>query len=172
MRTFFARRSDEVDSGSDTRAQSDATGTEWLGYLLYFVCAAACAANPTPADGVKIAVASSTLRSMATVVVMPLYPPGSVARGTVGPSVIDIYYDAAGTIVSATVLQAPDSLIAKAVEKAVSQWHFRPAILSGGTTAGQVEGRLVFYFRLTNGKPTVIDANALELERELKRGGR
>jgi hypothetical protein len=63
------------------------------------------------------------------------------------------------------VLETPDQEIAAAVKDAVSRWSFLP--FQGSDSGGKglkrlyaVRSRVVFYFRLVDGKPVIIDAGA------------
>jgi len=102
-------------------------------------------------------VGSSVLRMDATTVVKPEYPPSSFSRHHEGPAIVEVHVSQKGSVVAAKVLEAPDAAISDAVDAALKKWSFQPTLLRG--TPVQVTGRIVFYFRIVNGKPVVVDAS-------------
>jgi hypothetical protein len=56
-------------------------------------------------------------------------------------------------------LEAPDEAIGSATRAAVVRWTFQPFTVPG-KGAVSAKSRLIFYFRIINNKPVVIDAAA------------
>jgi len=63
-----------------------------------------------------------------------------------------------GMVTETKVLEAPDTPIANAVETAVKRWTFRPFLVEGKPVT--FKSRVIFYFRVLDRKPVVVDATA------------
>lgn len=98
----------------------------------------------------------SLLRKNAIKKSMPIFPRESKRRGSKGPAVVSVEINEAGELTGATVLQAPDAFISKAVHMAIYNWRFRPVRLIGGKPV-RIKSKLTFYFLYVDGKPRVQD---------------
>ena len=87
--------------------------------------------------------------------VMPVYPQASVRNKATGAGVAKVLIGKSGRVTKTIVLEAPDILTAKAVEKAAAQWVFEVTKASG--EAVEVETYITFYFVIENGKGIVRD---------------
>jgi TonB family protein len=97
------------------------------------------------------------LRVFAVRAPMPVYPAESLSRGVSGVVVISLATDAAGRVSTVAVLQAPDAAIGAAVDRAVREWTFSPAQISGRAEQSGVRGKLTFYFRIEGGRGRVLN---------------
>jgi TonB family protein len=111
-------------------------------------------------DSRIVLVGVRVFRSHAVSLLLPEYPSSSLSRGHEGRAVAEVRVSKAGKVTRADVLEAPDQLIAAAVEAAVVRWSFRPFIEVGTKRPLVVQSRLIFYFKLASGKPLVVDAAA------------
>ncbi len=98
------------------------------------------------------------LRRSAEVVVLPDYPQSAISRGVAGIVVVQVRYGPGPTVNSVRVLDAPDQETASATVEAVKKWKFRTPPIASTKGPGEKSGRLIFYFRIVNGKPAVVDA--------------
>jgi len=105
------------------------------------------------------------LRILASVYPAPEYPASSIAAGHTGRVVVEVLVGPDGNnytytrVQSSKVLETPDPEMAKAVVAALAKARFSPT----GPKPGQVVtpvGRVVWEFRITDGKPEVVDPNA------------
>jgi TonB family protein len=100
------------------------------------------------------------LRQLATSKPMPDYPKASIAAKATGVAVTSIQVDLEGKVQAAEVLQAPDDAIREAVLSAIRRWTFGPLVSApGATDRKRVQGKLVFYFWIKAGVPSVLDAD-------------
>jgi TonB family protein len=115
------------------------------------------------------------LRQLAIYSPRPSYPTESARRHAQGVAVAAITLAADGTVQRVYMLEAPDQLIADSVVHTVAQWRFQeplPDQLKQLVAEGKApptlktmpfDGRLTFYFRLTNGsEPTVSNPDEIE----------
>jgi TonB family protein len=103
-----------------------------------------------------VLVSPAVLRGLAQTVVLPEYPASSSGQNHTGVAVIELVVSASGKVAHTEVLQSPDPSIAAAVAAALRQWSFRPFLVEG--IAHPMRSRLIFYFRMEEHKPLVIDA--------------
>jgi uncharacterized protein (TIGR03435 family) len=105
------------------------------------------------------------LRILATVYPAPEYPKPSIAAGHTGRVVVEVLVGPDGNnythtrVQSSKVVEAPDPEMAKAVLDALEKSRFTLTGPRPGQFATPV-GRVVWEFRITDGKPEVIDPNA------------
>lgn len=105
---------------------------------------------------------SRYLRRQAKEAPLPVYPEASVRGGREGRVVVSITVDLNGVVEAANILEASEPAMKTAVLNTVKQWRFLP-IVGTDHKRMRVEGRLVFYFAMRQGKPLVIDAAAAAL---------
>lgn len=117
-------------------------------------------------EGKHIVISSTVLRTLAITAPLPEYPASSIAAGHEGRAVVVLTYDERGVPNSATLLEAPDSAVGEATRVAVLRWRFRPMTVDGHRVASQTKGRLIFYFLLRPGGPSVTDAAQVILHQE------
>lgn len=94
-----------------------------------------------------IRVGEDGMRKSASRTVMPSYPDEALKKRQQGVAVVELEYDAKGTVVSSFILEAPSKSIGDAVVSAVKQWKFVPSKKQDGT-AVSVRGKLTFYFEI------------------------
>jgi len=120
--------------------------------IIEFVFLPALVIAATPA---QVLVGIGVLRHEAERVVMPEYPSVSFVDGHKGPAVAEVRVSIDGKVAHIRMLEAPDQAIAESVSSAVQKWRFHPFSVAG--RAVEVISRVVFYFRIVDGKPFVID---------------
>jgi TonB family protein len=108
---------------------------------------------------VVVTLSMGVLRASAASIVLPEYPQASFGAKHEGPAVVKVLVSPAGEVIETSVLEAPDTAIANAVLDAVKQWSFHAFVMRRQSIRG-VSGRLLFYFRIRDGRPLVIDALA------------
>ena len=100
-------------------------------------------------------------RSHAITVIKPGFPAPSFAAKHFGPAIAEVSISETGVVNRVAVLEAPDADIASAVEQALKQWTFRPfknTDHNGREERFEAVSRLLFYFRVADNQPVVIDA--------------
>ena len=105
-----------------------------------------------------VLVSPSVLRGLAYSTTLPNYPVSSFKANHTGVAVIEIVIGETGKVEKRMVLQAPDQPTARSVDDAVKRWEFHPFLASGSPVP--MKGRLIFYFRVLDGRPVVFDATA------------
>ena len=108
----------------------------------------------------RVSVTEFTLRKYIVKSEMPLFPKLSLRRKSQGVAVCQVRLDSEGRVTEVAIWEAPDQLIAKAVDRAVHAWKFKPPTLRGKTVP--LVGKLTFYFQIQNGKGVVRNAKAFE----------
>ena len=91
----------------------------------------------------------------------PTYPPESFRAKVEGSPAVKSGVDTNGTVASVDVLSSPDSLTRASIVSALKRWRFHPFKYNGAVV--RASGRLVFYFKITDGEPLVVDATAERL---------
>jgi len=124
--------------------------------LLLFLVSMAALQND--ALGQYVVAGGPVLRSFAISAKPPPYPRSSFSDHHEGRAVVRIRVSVKGQVALVEVLESPDKAISAAVKATIFQWSFRPMVLQGRKDALPVESRFVFYFRIVDGKPVVIDA--------------
>jgi TonB family protein len=109
--------------------------------------------------GVKLAEAS--LRRSATASPMPIYPPASLEKKVGGVAVTAILVGFSGRVEKVDILETPDAAIAAAVRDAVLRWTFRPATVGTSPDTWKIQGKLTFYFQVTDGKGRVMNPDEM-----------
>lgn len=110
---------------------------------------------------VAIRVGGGVLRMQAKIFVLPTYPPESFRAKVEGVAAVEVTVDTNGTVASVDVLSSPDSLTRASIVSALKRWRFHPFKYNGAVV--RASGRLVFYFKITDGEPLVVDATAERL---------
>ena len=123
---------------------------------IVFICVASCAVTCWALEGPQV-VGSMVLRRLAVVTTLPDYPSASFSNGVQGLVVVAVICDRDANVSGADILQSPDEATAAATIAAVKRWKFRRELVQQGSSRRSVTGRLLFYFRIVNGKPMVID---------------
>jgi hypothetical protein len=106
-------------------------------------------------------------RSHAITAVKPVFPAASFAAKHFGPAIAEVSVAETGVVTKVAVLEAPDAAIAAAVERALKQWTFRPfksTDRDGREERFEATSRLLFYFRMADNQPIVVDALEGHLE--------
>ena len=123
----------------------------------------------TPAFGFQVKlpqmpVDEAFLRMLARDYPTPVYPPASIQANHTGRVVIEVVVGPDGNnftytrVQSSKIVESPDSEMAQAVLDALGKARFN---LTGDRKGpAQAVGRIVWEFRIANGKPEVIDPNA------------
>lgn len=106
--------------------------------------------------------ALDVFRLQATSVVLPTYPPSSIAKKHSGTAVAEVSVSPTGTVAEVRILETPDAEIGKSVSEAVARWSFRP-LVTADNVSHPMKGRLIFYFKINKNKPIVIDVIAQKL---------
>jgi outer membrane biosynthesis protein TonB len=132
-----------------------------VGRFVAVVLAACCLScgRAKPQGSPKAFVAETVLRASATSAAPPLYPEASVRRFSRGVAVAKVQLADTGRLESLEVLQAPDPLIARAVQKAVRLWVFKPVVSARTGQPIAAEGKMFFYFEIQDGEGVVLTAN-------------
>jgi TonB family protein len=91
-------------------------------------------------------VPESVLRNLAKKSVMPQYPEAAKKRGAKGRVVAQLDVDKGGHITDASILEAPDAEIERAVMDAIKQWEFNSAYAGEERKPVRIRGKLTFYF--------------------------
>jgi hypothetical protein len=115
---------------------------------IFFVCAFAYAAPAAAASDIGLTTESS-LRSLASRIVKPLYPPDDIRARRTGVAVAELDVDQHGRIARVTILEAPSTAIADAMTAALKQWEF--GALAAAPRASGLRSRITFYFIVRNG---------------------
>jgi hypothetical protein len=116
---------------------------------------------PMPAADLTVyRVGIGVLRQQVSEAVLPEYPLSSLSAGHAGRDVVDVWVSDSGKVLRVNTLEAPDRAISLAVEFAVRRWTFRAFLGTRNEGPFSVRSRLIFYFNLVDGKPTVVDAAA------------
>jgi hypothetical protein len=133
--------------------------TTWLALILALPCVALQDKLP------RMDVDEQFLRILANVYPTPEYPKSSIEAHHTGRVIFEVVVGPDGNnytytrVQSAKVVEAPDSDMANAVLEALRKSRYSLT----GPHRGQVSeavGRVVWEFRITDGKPEVIDPNA------------
>ena len=98
-------------------------------------------------------------RLQAIRVVLPTYPSSSLAQHHSGTAVVELLVSPKGTVSEVKVLEAPDDAIGVSVSHAATQWTFYP-LVTRDNVAHPMKGRLIFYFQIKKGRPSVVDVIA------------
>lgn len=77
---------------------------------------------------------------------LPQYPEESLAQRHQGLAVADLEIGRDGIPLHVSVLQSPDALIGRSVERCARNWHMRPDESAAPGTRG---GKLYFYFLIS-----------------------
>ena len=85
----------------------------------------------------------------------PNYPDESRRHGNAGVAVVSVVLKADGRVSAVSLLEAPDKAIGREVVRTARQWVFQQQV--AGTSDRPREGRLTFYFRLVDGRGTVLN---------------
>jgi len=96
-----------------------------------------------------IRITETSMRRLATKVVMPEFPQEARKRGASGVSVAELEVDEQGDVSEVRVLEAPHESIKAAVVDAVRQWKFRRSTIGGEPV--RVRSKLTFYY-VNNGR--------------------
>lgn len=123
-----------------------------LGLLTFMATLGPAVAN---GDVQTIKVGSSVFRGSVSSFVLPQYPDKSTRAKVQGVAVASVLVETNGSVLSVDVLEAPDSLIGDAVRLAVRRWRFRPFVVLDAPA--RALGRLVFYFKIVDGKGEVAE---------------
>lgn len=116
-------------------------------------------ANPTPVPTPNfLRVLPSVLRSHATKAPLPSYPQMAIDAHTEGTAAADIFVNTDGSVFKVAVLEAPSEVISSGLAATLGTWKFLPIIPVGKSSPIAFHCVLVFYFNITDGQPTVIDA--------------
>jgi rhodanese-related sulfurtransferase len=93
----------------------------------------------------------------------PAYPPALLAKNVTGVAVAAVLIGPDGTPDAVVVLEAPDPLMAEAVQTAVRQWKFPPATArpEQGADPIRVSSKLTFYFHVRNGAGVVLNPDEM-----------
>jgi TonB family protein len=129
----------------------------WMAAAL--VSLSAQAQPPPPAVSDTITVGPGVFRRYAVHVELPRYPSSSLAARRTGRAVIEVVVSKSGGVASVHILESPDAAIGSAVESAVRRWTFHPFV-GFDEKHYRARSRLIFYFKLSHGRPLVIDATA------------
>lgn len=87
----------------------------------------------------------------------PAFPSESIRAGHSGIAVADVRVSGSGSVLEVHPLQAPDEAIRQELVNSLSKWLFTPTTAVRDGQPVEVEGRLMFFFSLRGGKPTVVD---------------
>jgi TonB family protein len=115
-----------------------------------------------PASAAELLLGPQLLRNEAITAILPAYPKIAGPATHEGRAVAELLISEKGEVTEIQVLEAPDEATSKSVSDALKRWRFRPATGYGSDTAFVVKGRLIFYFKMVNGTPTVLDAADIE----------
>jgi TonB family protein len=106
----------------------------------------------------KALIGLGPLRHSAVFAPLPAYPVQSVRRNSQGVVVVQIEVGTSGQVADLHILETPDEFIGSAVAGTIKKWRFNPAKRGDTQQPLIVVGRLIVYYRIVNGKPTVEDA--------------
>ncbi|MBX9599356.1 MAG: energy transducer TonB [Bryobacteraceae bacterium] len=106
---------------------------------------------------IRVKVGSLPLRSQAFAAATPVYPPNAIFQKREGKVIIAVTVGVEGAVTNVEIKEATSRDFELAVRSAVSAWQFHPPRLVDGRKAA-ISGVLAFYFRITDGRPEVIDA--------------
>lgn len=111
------------------------------------------------------------MRASAVRAILPPYPTRSVAIGSEGVAVAELELAEDGSVQTVTVLESPDSEIAREASAVLKQWRF--AIRAPeGTADFPVRGKLTHYFVIEAGNGVVLTPlEELARRRRNARGG-
>lgn len=110
-----------------------------------------------------------TLRKEATTVVLPMYPRSMLSLNKGGLVVVSVIVAPDGHVQSVQDLDSCDAAALDSVRSAVSRWQFTAIPRTSPFRDARRTTKLLFLFRLTDGRPTVVDLVAAEIE---SRGGK
>lgn len=100
------------------------------------------------------------MRGFAVEAPLPTYPIAVARLGKEGTVVVEVAITAEGgglgVIKSSTILESTDPEMAKSVVETLKSWRFK-RFREMGVSDYNVKTRIVFYFRIVQGKSTVID---------------
>jgi TonB family protein len=149
-------------AGTTGRAMFDWRCEFWVLRLLLtaLISCVGFGARCLAAESDVILVGVGILRAHAVTAGLPPYPRSSLAAGHKGIAVVEVQVSESGEVTLAHILEAPDPAIGSAVEATVRCWTFRPFLASSDKKHFAARSRLIFYFRLIEGKPVVVDAAA------------
>jgi len=104
-------------------------------------------------------VAETTLRSSAIRIIQPTYPAQSIADRSEGVAVADLELAGDGSVRTVTMLESPDSEIAREITTVLKQWRFSITSAGGGKADPQVRGKVTHYFVLDGAVGLVLSPN-------------
>ena len=105
---------------------------------------------------IKGTVNELNLRSFASKVVAPIFPPRAFIKKEFGVAVAHVDLDISGRIKAITIVQSPSAEISDAMMKAIGDWQFDR--VPPGDPAVEFSGKLTYYFLKRNGAPVVLSA--------------
>lgn len=111
-------------------------------------------------DQTTLLVGMHVFRAHTAAAALPEYPASARKAGHTGRVTADVLVSPQGKVTDVTIIEAPDEAIADSVKSAVGRWVFGSFKTKDYPGTFAVKGRLIFYFRLEDGKPQVIDAAA------------
>jgi len=106
------------------------------------------------------------LRRLSVKAQAPAYPSTSLANNITGVAVAAVTIDVNGTVRDVTIVDSPDDATGTAVRNAVLRWTFRP--LGVSSPADLINGKLIFYFHLQNGRGVVSSPAELQAIRGIE----
>ncbi len=126
------------------------------------------------ADGPMVHYTPNGFRGGAVFAPLPDFPQETLRAGREGRVVVQVVANyPPGAVQSLTFLETVDEYTRDSVSAALKRWRFGPLKTRGGTVVKGVPftGRLIFYFRIRDGKPEVIDAAATKGDDQERRPG-
>ena len=109
----------------------------------------------------ELRIAGESLREMAVVTPLPEYPT-KLFHANVQGQVSARVTISDGAVVSVEILETAHKALGDSVVATLKKWRFKPfaEVFRPTDQVLLVSGRLVFYFKIRDGMPTVIDAAA------------
>lgn len=104
-------------------------------------------------------IAETTLRSSVIRIIQPTYPAQSIADRSEGVAVADLELAGNGSVRTVTMLESPDSEIAREITTVLKQWRFSITGAAGGKADPQVRGKVTHYFVLDGAVGLVLSPN-------------
>jgi TonB family protein len=104
-----------------------------------------------------IMVGPTIFRAQARNAVLPEYPQSSREAGHAGRVTAEVDTTKDGRVTNVRILEAPDDAMAASVRSALSRWTFEPFRRAEDRAALATRSRLIFYFRISDGRATVVD---------------
>jgi len=136
------------------------------GVVLLAQCAWGCSIGPESHRRVE----EIALRASAVRMIPPTYPRRSVAGRTEGVAVADLELTRDGAVRGVTILESPDSEIARELTTVLKQWRFSLTSEEGPLADLPVRGKLTYYFVLEGQDGVVL--TPLEKARRMERTAR